>query len=360
MANAASVQFGNCCARWRAPAARSRRNIGSCKTRRSAADNASASAGGTNSAACALTVSAAGDVGIGLTNPTDPLHVSGAVRATTFYGDGSNLTGVVGEPGPAGPEGPTGPAGDSLWQQSGDDAYYTEGALGLGTSAPATDLHLSAGDAAVRIQDSDADVGVGASSYIDFGQTEWGVFSRTGMIGDVASLRREMAITSEVGLNISFYPDGSNASMAVPAMTVTAADQVGIGVLTPSERLHVLGNVTADSYLNNSDRRLKTDIESIDDGLERVMELRSVRYLWDREAHPHREFEDRHQIGFIAQEVQEVLPEVVHTDAEGYHSVAYIQLIPLLVEAVQDQQDQLDEQAEIIERLAAALSASGN
>lgn len=89
------------------------------------------------------------------------------------------------------------------------------------------------------------------------------------------------------------------------------------------------GNVT---FLNNvtaySDRRLKTNIRTIGDALTRLKRLRGVSYLRD----------GRPKIGVIAQEVEEVFPEVVLTgsDPQGLKSVAYGDLVGVLIEAVKD------------------------
>lgn len=90
------------------------------------------------------------------------------------------------------------------------------------------------------------------------------------------------------------------------------------------------GTVTA-----NSDERLKENVETIADALEKVKQLRGVEY-------DNKNTGD-HQIGVIAQEVEKVLPEVVYEDVLGTKSVAYQNMVALLIEAVKDQQKQIDE-----------------
>ena len=55
------------------------------------------------------------------------------------------------------------------------------------------------------------------------------------------------------------------------------------------------------------------------------------------------DFSDDRQIGFSAQEVEKLFPEIVVTDATGYKSVDYGRITPILVEAVKEQQQQIDE-----------------
>jgi hypothetical protein len=68
-----------------------------------------------------------------------------------------------------------------------------------------------------------------------------------------------------------------------------------------------------------------------------------VSFNWRKEEFPEMNFGDGRQIGFIAQEVEEVLPEVVHTDSEGYKSVEYSKVVSVLVEAIKEQQKEIDE-----------------
>ena len=94
------------------------------------------------------------------------------------------------------------------------------------------------------------------------------------------------------------------------------------------------GNFTATGDITAySDERLKRNIETISDPLDIVTKLRGVKF----------EKDGRHSTGIIAQEVEEVLPEVVHTDAEGMKSVAYGNVVGVLIEAIKDQQAQIDD-----------------
>ena len=87
------------------------------------------------------------------------------------------------------------------------------------------------------------------------------------------------------------------------------------------------GDVTA-----YSDKRLKRNIETISNPVDIVNCLRGVNF----------EKDGRHSTGVIAQEVEEFLPEVVHTDAEGMKSVAYGNISGLLIEAIKEQQQTIE------------------
>lgn len=87
------------------------------------------------------------------------------------------------------------------------------------------------------------------------------------------------------------------------------------------------GDVTA-----YSDARLKRNVETISNAVDLVNCLRGVNF----------EKDGRHSTGVIAQEVEEFLPEVVHTDAEGMKSVAYGNIAGLLIEAIKEQQKTIE------------------
>ena len=92
------------------------------------------------------------------------------------------------------------------------------------------------------------------------------------------------------------------------------------------------GTITASGDITAfSDERLKSDIETIDNALDKVMNMRGVSYTKQAEK----------GVGVIAQEIEKVLPEVV-TDGE-YKSVAYGNIVGVLIEAIKEQQKQIDE-----------------
>ncbi|MBE0535994.1 MAG: tail fiber domain-containing protein [Phycisphaerae bacterium] len=119
---------------------------------------------------------------------------------------------------------------------------------------------------------------------------------------------------------------------------------VGIGTLSPSRKLFVNGTAGGTSaWFNDSDARLKKDIVTIDGALEKVGKLRGVQFEWKDTQH-HAEGK---QIGFIAQETVGVVPEVVDIQ-DGNYAMQYAPLTALLVEAVKEQQKQIEAlQAEI-------------
>ncbi|MCK4597432.1 hypothetical protein KAU04_05305, partial [bacterium] len=144
----------------------------------------------------AVCVDAAGKVGIGTTSPLTELDVNGSVNATTYFGDGSNLTGISGTP-------------DGDWTINGNDIYHETGNVGIGTTTPTHPL--------------DVNGNVNATAYYGDGS------NLTGIAG-----------TTDNDWTIS----GNDIYSALPG-------NVGIGTSSPAEKLAVSGNIHASGTLKS-------------------------------------------------------------------------------------------------------------
>ena len=86
-----------------------------------------------------------------------------------------------------------------------------------------------------------------------------------------------------------------------------------------------------------SDDRIKTNIKTIENALEKVISMRGVTYN-------RIDTEDKNEkIGVIAQEIQKVIPQVITKDSTGTLGVAYGNITAILIEAIKEQQKQIDE-----------------
>jgi hypothetical protein len=120
----------------------------------------------------------------------------------------------------------------------------------------------------------------------------------------------------------------------------------GSGPSAPQERLRInnAGNATFSGTVTaNSDARLKENVVGISNALSKVLELRGVEY--NRIGQPEKE------IGLIAQEVEKVFPELIHESPDGIKSVAYQNMVAILIEAVKEQQEQINELTRRVEEL---------
>jgi hypothetical protein len=114
---------------------------------------------------------------------------------------------------------------------------------------------------------------------------------------------------------------------------------IGIGNTSPSYKLHVTGDIYAtQNIIGYSDSRSKENVITIDNALKKVLQLRGVYYNKKDDE------KKKRQVGVIAQEVLQVLPEVVsYAENDDQYAVAYGNIVGLLIEAIKEQQKQIDE-----------------
>ena len=128
---------------------------------------------------------------------------------------------------------------------------------------------------------------------------------------------------------------GSSAVSSSQGLILDANDILGIGVnessdLPLSYKLMVSGSIKASgTVVQGSDIRLKEDIQPIDNALSRIDNIDGVYFTY-------KDTKEK-SIGVIAQDIQKILPEVVSEDNNGYLGVNYSGIVPVLIEAVREQ-----------------------
>ena len=97
----------------------------------------------------------------------------------------------------------------------------------------------------------------------------------------------------------------------------------------------------ADNYAHShySDVRMKQNIANLEDALANTLRLRAVTFNWNTDEFPEMGFSTQTQIGLIAQEVEQIYPELVSVDVNGYKAIDYASLTPILLEAIKEQQE---------------------
>ncbi|MCK5839198.1 MAG: tail fiber domain-containing protein, partial [Bacteroidales bacterium] len=145
------------------------------------------------------------------------------------------------------------------------------------------------------------------------------------------------------------------------ALTVLKNGNVGIGTTSPTHILHVTGiaRSTQSTWATSSDARVKENIHKIEGSLAVIEQLRPVSYNYTDEYIGGNQEMVGLQRGFIAQEVKEVVPEMVTTCTESFagktiedfHLLNTSDMTPFLVSAVQEQQDIIDELNQQIQQL---------
>jgi hypothetical protein len=139
---------------------------------------------------------------------------------------------------------------------------------------------------------------------------------------------------------------GTTNQLTYPGALVVKDGKVEVKTNNPAEALSVNGNVVADAFVRRSSQRWKTDIQTITGALDTVQSLRGVSYDWKDNG--------RHDIGLIAEEVGRVIPEAVVYEENGQDatSVDYALLVPVLIEAIKEQQAMIEDlKAHIDQRL---------
>jgi len=116
-------------------------------------------------------------------------------------------------------------------------------------------------------------------------------------------------------------------------------------------KLEVTGTITAQKVTELSDSRCKQEINDLSNSLDKIIGLQGVSFRWaENELNDANPSKDK-QLGFLAQDVEKILPEVVTKDSNGRRSLAYTSIIPLLVEGIKTQQKDIQSQNKKIESI---------
>ena len=133
---------------------------------------------------------------------------------------------------------------------------------------------------------------------------------------------------------------GSSAIETREGVFVDRSGSLGVGqsesITTLSYKLDVDGSIRATgTVFQSSDERLKENIYTIDNALDRVDAIDGVYFDWKESG--------ERKLGVIAQQVQKVLPEVVSEDKKGYLNVDYSGIVPVLLEAIKELESRVKE-----------------
>jgi trimeric autotransporter adhesin len=150
--------------------------------------------------------------------------------------------------------------------------------------------------------------------------------------------------------SVSSVKDGNPSSGSeINAMVIDKSGNVGIGTTSPAVQFHTTSNVRfagltsitdlrtdADGDLfNGSDFNLKNSIDTINFGLLDVLKLKPVSFNWNNES---RNISEYKSMGFIAQDVMNVIPNAASTMGDGDMQVDYNAIVATLTKAIQEQQ----------------------
>lgn len=228
------------------------------------------------------------------------------------------------------------------------------GKIGVKTHTPEGVLHIKhnsdSSNPHLVLEETVSDTDYTRSKFTNTTQTEyWTLAGRPD--DDTPSSARFNVYYSDKGNIISAYGNG-NVRMAYGALMFGSIINPGYRIHLPNNAIPVEGQAIAYSWKTYSDARVKTNVQTAKYGLQEILKLNPVSYL-----HHSSKFEDgqlvvsptdqKENIGFIAQEVYDVIKEVVSkpvNEATELWSMDYEKLTPVLVKAIQEQQTEIQEQ----------------
>jgi hypothetical protein len=137
------------------------------------------------------------------------------------------------------------------------------------------------------------------------------------------------------GLYIDTIDDTQDITIRNTANQIVAGFDMGTKAFVGGGDGNFTGDVSAVNFNSTSDESLKENVETIDSALAKVINLRGVNFNWKENAQP--------GTGLIAQEVEEIIPQVITENDDGIKHVQYGNLVGLLIEAIKEQQNQIEE-----------------
>lgn len=272
-------------------------------------------------------------------------------------------------------------------------SVFESGNVGIGTSNPQDKLHVEgntiiSGDTFFYSKDGSQRGSVHYGPYGKIGQPNyynWSPDNGNPGLWIEGSNDGESAGIFLNGNTMVLWSPGDNDLLRVydedliyntqptPHFVIDGSGNVGIRAAKTdgsyySYALNVGGSAYATGYWQSSDSKLKENITPIDSALGKIHKMAGVSFTWKQEsnvdkggpdpkfkdgaekkpsdeqqAKDNKRFPEGRHYGVIAQEIEKVLPEVVKEDADGIKAVNYSEIIPVLIEAIKEQQKQIEQ-----------------
>lgn len=211
------------------------------------------------------------------------------------------------------------------------------GRIGLRTGTPVLDVHVNTGNTPGMRFEQNSSGGFSAQTW-DMAGNEANFFIRD--------------VTSGSRLPFRIRPGAPTSSI-----DIAASGNVGIGIASPVVKLHVVGDgyFTGKIYAKDailpgssvpSDRRLKKEINDIKNASNTIALLSPKTFLYDIEKYSNLDLPDGLQYGLIAQEVEKIIPsfvkDITHPNGSLFKTVNYMGLIPILIQGMKEQQEEIE------------------
>ena len=173
-------------------------------------------------------------------------------------------------------------------------------------------------------------------------------------VGQAAGFNAEGSGNVFIGNGAGYYEQNGSNKLYIDNYYNLGASPLIYGEFD-NRVVQINGSLTMTAVLSPSDAKYKKNIEPLKSSLDKVMKLKGVIYDWKYEEYPARGFGKSRQIGLIAQDVETVIPEIVHTDGKGYKSLTYDKLVPVLIEAIKEQQKAINEKSHMLDEQQATI-----
>jgi hypothetical protein len=236
------------------------------------------------------------------------------------------------------------------------------GNMGLGTTAPVAPLHILNGNnnlyrnlGVAQVQTGNATSGAALVLENTAGGSAAGI--TMGLPGDNNMyifrslsgnfLSSDIKVTIDANGSMGIGTSGSFAYTSLTGATLGTTLPPSSGTV----KFEANGVIRSLASIVTSDKNLKTNIKPLPNALDIVKGLEGKTYQWTDKVQKERGADNGLHVGFIAQDLQKIIPEVVITDKDGELGVNYNEIIPILSEAIKAQQKQIESQSDQIEEL---------
>jgi hypothetical protein len=274
---------------------------------------------GVGSTTSRITIDVTGSVGIGVTAPTSRLDVNGIIVA----GNTTTTNGSV------------------ILQDQYSLGHLTNFGTNASSGGPVVGycVYPSSSIANTFVSSVTNALNISRAAFSVDSEFRWYTGGSQALnIGAQATLTQKMALTNTGNLGIGISSPAYRLDVSGSAR-ITGS--LAVGNILPSAtvgRIDATNDVVA---FSTSDIRFKTNITPISGALDKITQISGYEFDWI----PNQEYHgfEGHDVGIIAQEIEKVLPEVVKERDSGYKAVKYEKIVPLLIEAIKEQQQQIDE-----------------
>jgi hypothetical protein len=224
----------------------------------------------------------------------------------------------------------------------------TAGNVGIGTTSPDTLLNVHGANPFIRISNTSGD---DHGIKISYGSSDsYGLHLLYNASNALSYIDNTYPVSAGYVYGDIYFRQKVSGTMTT-RMTIKAdGGNVGIGTTSPGYKLDVNGSCHATCFPTSSDIRFKKKITPLENSLEKIKKLQGVKYEWNEFVNSRRDGYKLNVpiIGLIAQDVEKVIPEIIDLwklsdDCQDARSIEYPRLIPFLIEAIKEQQYQIED-----------------